>query len=90
MIFVPFNIYNYKNEEFATIKDDGDIMYYTEPQYHGDPVNPCNGILCFRNYGWSLLDDIKNCGFSKSSLILYYSYYYMYLGKQQILIYAIK
>jgi hypothetical protein len=42
----PFDCNRYENFIKATVDDNGAIIYFTEPEYHGDPVSD-KGILCY-------------------------------------------
>lgn len=61
-----------------------------EPEYHGDPVNPDGGILCFYHFGWQILVDLAAAGFSSPRILLNWSLGYGYLGSEQVLIVAQK
>ncbi len=85
---VPFDLNNPKNHIRATI-NNGEIKHLTEPEYHGDPLS-INGCLSFYTFGWELLNDLRNAGFKKVYIVLYWSEKYCYLGGEQILICAEK
>jgi SAM-dependent methyltransferase len=59
----PFNLLNSFNEVRARVEDDGKITHLLPPEYHGDPVNPKKGILCFQTFGWEILDQLRLAGF---------------------------
>ncbi len=59
---VPFQHEQYETVVRAEIGEGG-IVYLLPPEYHGDPMSE-EGSLCFYNYGWSLLDTIREIGFS--------------------------
>ena len=42
---------------------DGSIRHFHPPEYHQDPDRP-EGILSFRSFGWKILDEIRNIGFT--------------------------
>jgi len=86
---VPFIINSRKNLIRAKISDSGEIIFLKEPEYHGDPVNP-DGCLCYYHFGWELLNEIREIGFSKVYSLLYWSDYYGYLGGDQVIFYAQK
>ncbi|MFK8012192.1 MAG: class I SAM-dependent methyltransferase [Marinicellaceae bacterium] len=85
---VPFDINNQKNLIRAVI-NNGVIEHLVEPEYHGDPVSN-KGCLSYCTFGWQLLDDLRNIGFSHSYILLYWSQKYCNLGNQQIIICAEK
>lgn len=43
-----------KTVKRATVISNGTIEHYLPPQYHGDPLNPENGILAFWSFGLDL------------------------------------
>lgn len=73
----------------AYIDENGEIQHILKPEYHGDPVN-ASGCLCFYHFGWELLHDLNDAGFSNSHVLLYRSRDYAYLGGEQIIIQATK
>jgi hypothetical protein len=89
LMSAPFNINVDQNLTRALIENDGVIRHLVEPEYHGDPING-QGILCFYHFGWDLLEEIKNCGFSSASVIVYCSRTFGYLGGLQTVILAKK
>jgi SAM-dependent methyltransferase len=50
----------------AELMADGTIQHFYPPEYHGDPAND-GGILSFRSFGWKILDDLREAGFSSAS-----------------------
>lgn len=38
----------------------------TEPEYHGDPVNPKQGSLVYRYPGWEFFDQLRAAGFAEA------------------------
>ena len=85
----PFDINQYNNLIKATIDAKGKIVYFTEPEYHGDPVND-KGILCYTIFGWEVLDEFRNAGFKDVYAILLWSDVYGYLGGEQVFFIAKK
>ena len=79
---IPFSDETQENIVRATINADGSINHLLEPEYHGDPVKPEGGILCFTNFGWQLLDQLRDIGFSDAWVITYWSDALGYYGKQ--------
>lgn len=47
------------------------IEHILPPEIHGNPVSK-DGSLCFQNFGWDILTDLRNVGFSKSFASLYW------------------
>lgn len=45
---------------------DGSINHLHAPEYHGDPAKP-GGVLSYRSFGWKILDEIREAGFTRVS-----------------------
>jgi SAM-dependent methyltransferase len=58
---------NYEHLTRAVMNADGSITHLLPPEYHGDPAQPDDGILSFRAFGWKILDELRDAGFSKAS-----------------------
>jgi SAM-dependent methyltransferase len=56
----------YQNLTRANLRPDGTIDHILPPEYHGDPAKN-EGILSFRSFGWQILDEMQECGFSQAS-----------------------
>jgi SAM-dependent methyltransferase len=83
---VPFSRVR-QNATRARIAADGTIEHLMDPHYHGNPVSK-KGCLCFTNFGWEMLDDVRAAGFSDAYAVLFWSREYGYLGGEQILFLA--
>jgi hypothetical protein len=57
---------NYDHLVRAKLLPDGSIHHLLPPEYHGDPANS-EGILSFRAFGWRILDELREAGFSRAS-----------------------
>ncbi len=86
---VPFSFNLEKNQQRAKKDEDGNIVHLMVPEYHGDPLNQ-EGILCFNNFGWEMLDQIRDVGFKDTYALLYWSKKYGYLGAFQSAFFAFK
>lgn len=64
----PFYWFKEETEVKATI-ENGEIKYFSEPEYHGDPLRPENGILVFQIPAWDLIDHINAAGFSDAAAV---------------------
>lgn len=53
--------------------ENGDIVHLTEPEYHGNPVDPQGGSLVFELPGWNILDRIRSAGFKRAAMQWVYS-----------------
>lgn len=85
---VPFAQNSKKNIVLAK-KKENDIIHFTTPQYHGDPLSK-NGILCFTIFGWEMLNQILNVGFIDSYAATFFSQRFGYLGGEQFIFVAKK
>ena len=50
---VPFLPLGEHDEILADIDQPGQVRYFTEPQYHGDPLRPNEGILVYRLFSFN-------------------------------------
>lgn len=75
---VPFHIGRQENYRRAEIAD-GRLVHYSDPIYHGNPMNK-EGSLVFWDYGWKMLEDLKQAGFRDAYMVPYYDKDYGYLG----------
>ncbi len=60
---VPFYFNQQKTQKRAEIKN-GQLVHLQKPIYHGDPMNVEKGCLVIYDYGWDLLDLMRDTGFS--------------------------
>jgi SAM-dependent methyltransferase len=80
---VPFNVNSNENIERAIIDDDGHVEHLLPPEYHGDPMSK-EGVLCFRHYGWKMLNDLKQIGFIDVCALTFNSQAFGYYTNQII------
>ena len=90
LITVPFAQDLYEHRIRAIVNESGKIEHLLPPEYHGDPVNQEEGILCYQHFGWKMLDELKQAGFKKTSTLFTWSLYHGILGKETMFIYAYK
>jgi SAM-dependent methyltransferase len=64
VLTVPFYEDNAVSHPLARLSEDGTIEHLAEPEYHGDPIS--GGVLCFHHFGWSLLADMREAGFTRA------------------------
>jgi SAM-dependent methyltransferase len=50
---VPYSPHNEHDIVLAEVAGDGEINYLAEPQYHGDPIRPEEGILVYRLFSFT-------------------------------------
>lgn len=73
MLFtVPFNPHSSTHVERALELSTGEIRHILPPEYHGDPLSG-DGILCFRHFGWKLLEDLRRAGFTEAHAAIFHS-----------------
>lgn len=89
-ISVPFLENAEKTLIRASIGANGELIHHLEPEYHGDPVNANGGILCFQHFGWDIVTDLTNAGFSAVRVHFIWSAKYLILGRHMIIFEAIK
>ena len=58
---------HYQTLTRAELRPDGTINHILPPEYHGDPAAPTEGILSFRSFGWQILDEFREIGFSDAA-----------------------
>lgn len=89
ILSVPFCLFSERNIVRARIMSNGNVENLLPPEYHGDPVAPGGGILCYYHFGWELLEDIKAAGFKDARIDAYWSYEYGHIGEEQLIIFGI-
>lgn len=82
VIAVPFAQRSAENVVRAELLPDGSLVHHLPPEYHGNPVDHEGGSLCYRYYGWEMLDYARSIGFSKAAAYSYWSKRYQYLGTE--------
>jgi glycosyltransferase involved in cell wall biosynthesis len=85
---VPFSSTSQTDIVRATLGEDGTIVHHLPAEYHGNPVDPEGGALCFRYFGWDMLDRLRGIGFKNVRCLAYWSEQQGYLGKEQYLFIA--
>jgi SAM-dependent methyltransferase len=56
---------NYAHLVRAELLPNGEIRHLLPPEYHGDPASE-GGILSFRAFGWRILDELRQAGFTSA------------------------
>ncbi len=62
----------------ARLGADG-VTHLLPPEVHGNPVSS-EGSLCFQNFGWDILDDLRAAGFADAFAALYWGPWQGHLG----------
>ena len=57
----------------ARLGATGEVEHLLPPEFHGDPVRPEGGILCFYHFGFDILDGPRQAGFRDASVRWYWS-----------------
>jgi SAM-dependent methyltransferase len=87
----PCSLDHAKNVIRARMLPNGEIEHLiTPPEYHGNPVDPENGALCFRYFGWEILEQLRLVGFKDAYALSAWSRSLGYLGIEQIVFVATK
>lgn len=87
---VPFSSDSATDIVRATLEEDGTITHHLPAEHHGNPVDPEGGALCFRYFGWEMLDKIRSVGFRNVRCLAYWSEEQGYLGREQYIFVATK
>ncbi|SDA21897.1 Glycosyltransferase involved in cell wall bisynthesis [Nitrosospira sp. Nsp18] len=87
---VPFSSDSPTDIIRATLNEDGSIEHHLPAEYHDNPIDPEGGALCFRYFGWELLDELRKIGFNHARILAYWSEYQGYLWREQYLFIAHK
>ena len=84
VLSVPFCRNSPDNIIRAKVDERGNITHLKKAQYHGDPIGK-EGVLCFQDFGWQMLDEMRDVGFRRAEAIIYRSRFYGYLGGSHII-----
>jgi len=87
---VPFSSDSATDIVRATLGENGTITHHLPAEYHGNPVDPEGGALCFRYFGWEMLEKLKSVGFRNVRCLAYWSEEQGYLGREQYIFIATK
>jgi O-antigen biosynthesis protein len=75
---VPFSSHRQENVRRARFKD-GAVEHLLEPSYHGNPIDE-KGALAYFDYGWELLDWVREAGFAEVEVLCFWSVALGHLG----------
>ena len=75
---VPFDPGAATTQIRATVVD-GKIANHLPPEIHGNPLSG-DGSLCFQNFGWDLLGDLRAAGFRDASALVVWAPWSGHLG----------
>ena len=85
---VPFRTGELSSARRAMLAD-GQVQHLLPAQYHANPLSE-SGSLVFHDYGWDLLDWLREAGFGEACMRAYWSRECGYLGDPQYYFHAVK
>ncbi len=90
MLTAPFDINGEANLQRAVVETDGRIRHLVPPDLHVDPLDPQGTVLCYWWFGWELLKQLRQVGFSDAVVLTAWSAEAGYLGHWVPLIIAVR
>jgi len=88
LLTIPFYKDRQKNQKRAEIVN-GKVKNYLPAEYHGNPMSD-EGSLVFTDFGWEVVSQLKEAGFSKAKVVFYWSFKHGHIGHAQNIFYAQK
>jgi hypothetical protein len=85
----PFIIDLKKNIIRAYKNDYGELVHLLPAEYHGDTIRS-KGILCYRHFGWEIIDQAKKIGFSDVLVYHIYDPKYCYIAEDLVIFKFVK
>jgi SAM-dependent methyltransferase len=83
----PFNLELSGTLIRARRDEDGRLVHLLTPEYHGgNLLDPAQGSLCFRHFGWDILEQMQAIGFKETEVWLLWSRELGYMGGVQSII----
>ncbi len=82
LLTAPFLLQSRETVVRARRTADGDVEHLLPPVYHGDPLSS-EGVLCYQDFGWDLIDDLRAAGFRHVEVITCWAPEFGYLGACQ-------
>src|SRR5262249_37418532 len=62
---------------------DGKLVHHLPAAYHGNPLSGDSTSLVFTDFGWEILTQLRDAGFSEAAVKVFWSYQYGHLGIPQ-------
>lgn len=87
LLTAPFSLERMDTVQRARVGENGEIEHILPAQYHGDPLSE-DGVLCFQEFGWDLLDLLRARGFCSACVVTVWAPNYGYLDTAQPFIVA--
>lgn len=75
---IPF-FYDLESTRIRASLGNGGVVHHLPPEIHGNPVSN-EGSLCFQNFGWDILSDLRKAGFSDAMASMYWGPWQGHLG----------
>lgn len=88
LMTAPITLKSYASTVRAQMIEDGTVEHICPPEYHGNPLGPPS--LCFTSFGFDLIDDMRESGFSDAYAELYANRQLGYWGEAQPLLIGLK
>lgn len=82
LLTAPFHFQGASTIVRARLRADGQIEHLLPPMYHGDPLS-ADGVLCWQEFGWDLLAELREAGFGQTEIITCWAPEFGYLGGLQ-------
>lgn len=79
LLTAPFHFQGEQTVVRARIGADGEVEHLLPPMYHGDPLS-ADGVLCFQDFGWDLIDTLRAAGLERVDVLTVWSPAFGYLG----------
>ncbi|WGZ93711.1 MAG: methyltransferase domain-containing protein [Candidatus Thiothrix putei] len=86
---IPFHVDQRTSVNRAQLLDKGRLAHHLPPMYHGNPIS-AEGSLVFTDFGWDILNTLKDAGFSDATIDMYSAPEYGHLGDVQLIFKATK
>ncbi len=77
---IPFHGGASKTQIGAVLTAHGEIQHIMPREVHGNPVAE-EGSLCFQNFGWDILDDLRLAGFARAAAHMYWGPWLGHIGQ---------
>jgi len=87
LLTAPFDFRGAQTIVRARLGSDGEIEHLLPAMYHGDPLS-AEGVLCWQEFGWDLLAELRDAGFGHTEVITCWAPEFGYLGGLQPFIVA--
>lgn len=82
LLTAPFHFQGARTTVRARLAADGEIEHLLPAVYHGDPLS-ADGVLCWQEFGWDLLTELRDAGFGHTEIISCWAPEFGYIGELQ-------